>query len=81
MIGNKQFRGGGAPGATGNTAGACGSADAGPGVDGRGCSIIAPVHCWYCCKELGEGDDPQVFLETFKATSKACQWPAAEWAQ
>ncbi|XP_076740083.1 uncharacterized protein LOC112435315 [Maylandia zebra] len=29
---------------------------------------------------MGDGDDPQVFLETFCATAEACQWPQVEWA-
>ncbi|XP_026003826.1 uncharacterized protein LOC113009615 [Astatotilapia calliptera] len=29
---------------------------------------------------MGDGDDPQVFLETFRATAEACQWPREEWA-
>ncbi|KAL3969418.1 OTU domain-containing protein 5 [Sarotherodon galilaeus] len=29
---------------------------------------------------MGDGDDPQVFLETFRATAEACQWPQVEWA-
>lgn len=28
---------------------------------------------WLC-------NDPQIFLETFQATAKACQWSPAEWA-
>ncbi|XP_076743966.1 uncharacterized protein LOC143419988 [Maylandia zebra] len=29
---------------------------------------------------MGDGDDPQIFLETFRATAEACQWPREEWA-
>uniref|UniRef100_A0A669EMK6 CCHC-type domain-containing protein n=1 Tax=Oreochromis niloticus TaxID=8128 RepID=A0A669EMK6_ORENI len=28
---------------------------------------------------MGDGDDPQIFLETFRATAEACQWPQVEW--
>lgn len=28
---------------------------------------------------MGDGDNPQVFLEAFRATAEVCQWPQAEW--
>lgn len=42
-------------------------------------NLSTNVHCRWQCSVLGDGDDPQIFLETFRAMAKAFQWPPAEW--
>lgn len=55
-----------------------GLADTGPGVTGQGRCVTAhpsPV----ALHRMGEGHNPQVFLEAFQPTAETCQWPPVEW--